>query len=156
MESKEHLLRFLDKVDTTGPCWVWRGATGDFGYGLFNVNKVCEKAHRFSYRVFNGEIPEGQFVCHLCDNPSCVNPRHLWIGDAQANAIDRNTKGRAAPCGGENNGFSVLTEEQVRYAKRHYIPRDPMFGASALARKFGVSNSAVGAAIRGQNWGHVT
>lgn len=88
-----NLLRFLSKVDIGDKrqCWPWKAGTnrkGKFGYGQIRVGGKCIGAHRFSYEAFNGEVPEGLFVLHKCDNPVCVNPGHLFLGTAKDNAQD--------------------------------------------------------------------
>lgn len=77
-------------VDANG-CWLWQGALTPKGYGRFGQ----EKAHRYSYRLFNGVIAEGLLVFHRCDVRNCVNPEHLWLGTAAQNQQDMAVKGRA-------------------------------------------------------------
>lgn len=91
--------RFMDKVKicSENDCWLWTGATDNaFGYGKFRLNGKSINAHRASFILFNGEIPEGLFVCHKCDNPPCVNPEHLFVGTSEDNNKDRSNKGRTA------------------------------------------------------------
>jgi hypothetical protein len=75
-------------------CWHWCGNTNKFGYGRFSYQGRAQMAHRLSFRAFVGAIPKGLSVLHTCDNPSCVNPRHLWLGTYADNRRDCLSKGR--------------------------------------------------------------
>lgn len=76
-----------------GECWIWTGGIrGDPGYGV--ITRTGEKAHRFSYSVHVGEIPEGLYVCHKCDCRICVRPDHLFVGTQTDNMRDMKSKGR--------------------------------------------------------------
>lgn len=94
--------RFAKLVDKRGPdeCWLWLGSRVGAGYGRFRLGGAKEgypEAHRYAWEQANGRpVPSGMFVCHSCDNPSCVNPAHLWIGSATDNNLDRDTKGRTS------------------------------------------------------------
>ena len=77
-----------------GPCWLWTAATTIYGYGQFFFNGRLEGAHRVSWRLHIGEIPDGRCVLHRCDVPRCVNPAHLFLGTKRDNALDSVRKGR--------------------------------------------------------------
>lgn len=85
--------RFWQKVEKTDTCWLWRGSKNTTGYGQLRTDRL-EKAHRISWEIHNGPIPDGLAVLHACDNPPCVNPSHLWLGTQADNARDRQAKGR--------------------------------------------------------------
>ena len=89
------LQRFWEKVQKkSGGCWTWLGAKNNQGYGNFNVGGKFERAHRIAYCLSIGEVPAGLFVLHHCDNPSCVNPKHLFLGTQKDNMQDCLKKGR--------------------------------------------------------------
>ena len=88
--------RFWDKVAIAGPddCWDWQAFINKFGYGQFRIGKQVIGAHRVSYLLEYGEFDKTLDVCHSCDNPRCVNPKHLWLGTASDNVWDMAKKGR--------------------------------------------------------------
>lgn len=77
-------------------CWEWTRSTNNVGYGMFRYRKgLMRTAHRVSYEMHKGPIPDGMIVCHTCDNPKCVNPDHLWLGTRRDNYNDMVAKGRS-------------------------------------------------------------
>lgn len=81
-------------VDTPSGCREFTGAKSPKGYGKISFKDKHFRAHRLAYILKFGDISEGLIVCHKCDNPSCVNTEHLFLGTPKDNAIDRMLKGR--------------------------------------------------------------
>lgn len=97
-------------------CWEYQGCRYPRGYGKLGRDGESWNAHRYAYTKLIGEISEGLWVCHKCDNPPCCNPEHLFLGTAADNIHDMHAKGRNRPSGmyGERHGMSKLTADQVR------------------------------------------
>ncbi len=134
--------KFLDKVNQTDSCWEWTGARHISGYGHFGTEGKTYRAHRFAWQIWNGEISKGLYVLHKCDNPSCVNPDHLFLGTAADNNRDRHLKGRDAAYkrSGELNWRSKFTNEQVRAIRRiHFSGRSQ----GSIARQYKVTNQCI-------------
>lgn len=84
--------RFVTKFQVTSSCWLWTGATTYNGYGRFYTGQKVTGAHQFSYELYNGDIPSGLCVLHICDIRLCVNPNHLRLGTYQDNNQDTANK----------------------------------------------------------------
>lgn len=90
------LNRFWEKVKKTKTCWLWTAFKNKQGYGKIGTTaSKCINSHRVSWVIHNGPIPDDYFVCHKCDTPSCVNPKHLFIGTRQDNIDDMMLKKRS-------------------------------------------------------------
>lgn len=154
--------RFWAKVDVRGPddCWVWKGTRnkrGGSGYGTMGLGRKVQRrgyAHHVSWAIHYGAVPPGKWVLHKCDNPPCVNPRHLFLGDRRANVEDMVRKGRASkvPRPGEQNPNAKLTIEQVAEIRRVFVLGSKTHGAGPLARKYGVAYPTILRAVRGLSW----
>jgi hypothetical protein len=102
-KTKEQRMEdFANKINENGslildtPCWEWMGTKNPNGYGLFSSRYFSGAAHRASWEIFVGPIPDGLFICHKCDNKSCVNPEHLFLGTQYDNMQDKAQKDRLA------------------------------------------------------------
>ena len=114
--------KYWDRVVKADDCWQWTGARDKQGYGrLSPAVGVFLRAHRFSWELHNGPVPEGLLVCHRCDNPECTNPNHLFLGSPQDNMDDKVRKGRWKGCASER------MSEIVRARKR---PVKELLGAN--------------------------
>lgn len=150
--------RFWNFVNKDGPeakhapgdCWEWTGNVGGSGYGRFWVNDGSVPAHRYSYEVHKGSVPEGMFTLHRCDNPVCVNPDHLFVGTALDNMRDMAAKGRSRDQRGEKNNMSKLTTDDVREIRR--LHREGGYFQRQLADKFGISLSSANQVVNRKRW----
>jgi len=143
--------RFWSKVEKAGAdeCWEWQGATSD-GYGYIRRDGKNRLAHRESYRIENGDVPD-DMVLHHCDNPSCVNPAHLYSGDAKDNAQDRVNRGRSAPR--EETRQSKLSEEQV--ARIKWRLENTNDTQDEIAKEYDVEQAAISYISTGKRWWYV-
>lgn len=171
---KSLLERFWPKVEQSAGCWIWTGARDAKGYGLMGGGSRqqgrSQRAHRLSWEIHNGPIPHGLHVLHDCpdgDNPSCVNPAHLWLGTELDNARDREAKGRGnhatgerhssktrpdSVSRGERNAFAKLTDLKVIEMRSL---RSAGWKLSQLSSRYSVSEQVVSRACIGKGWSHV-
>lgn len=145
------VIRFWKYVKKANGCWKWTGSKDNHGYGQIRiaVNR-CEKAHRISWEIHNGPIPEGLWVLHKCDNPECCNPEHLFTGTLQDNIMDMVKKGRQSK--GSAKKISKLSESTVEQLR---IDRKSGMSYSQLAIKYGVSVATAFNAANHKTWKHV-
>jgi len=148
--------RLLRRTAIKGPdeCWEWTGPKAGskshkYGYFCFNYKNVL--AHRVSYTVFVGAIPDGMCVLHKCDNPACVNPQHLTVGTYKENTLDMIQKGRAnfTSNSGENHNVSPFWKSQVEEIRKRYASGEKQH---ALAREFNVNQSSISKIVRKKSW----
>jgi hypothetical protein len=149
--------RFFSRVGRklASGCILWAGPTEEDGYGrLYGGDEFGGRtvgAHRVSYFLCVSVVPKGVGVLHTCDNPTCVNPTHLFLGTNTDNVADKTAKGRQAR--GERHGNAKLTADKVRSIRREYA--SGISTLDELARKYGVSRSHVQNVIKLRCWRHV-
>jgi len=140
----EIFARFVRKTTDPDGCWGWAAAVNQRGYGhmTFRESGTIKRdtAHRFSYKLHKGPIPDGMFVCHTCDNTSCSNPNHLFLGTPADNSADMKAKGRQA---------AKLSVEKVMAIRASSSP------GRALAREHRVSKTQIRLIRRGLYWRHI-
>jgi hypothetical protein len=143
--------RFWAKVRKTDACWLWTGNHSPSGYGVIRIYGGHRTgAHRASWYIHHGAIPDGLFVCHRCDNPACVNPAHLFLGTCADNVADKVAKGRQRK--GTGIHTCKLSEQQVREIRTRVLNGEPK---RALAREYGVHGRLVGLISDGAIWKHL-
>ena len=168
VEDIESFHRRVD-VDLVSGCWEWIGGKNAEGYGSFGTLhrgtlRGYNRAHRFSWLIHFGEIVDGLYVCHKCDNPSCVNPHHLFLGTHQENMRDKISKGRQRAGHiytgeshihhGQGSPFNKLTEADVTEIVS--LKREGVLSLRQIAKKFGISSSVVNNIWHGRKWSWLT
>jgi hypothetical protein len=150
-----NIKRFWEKFDKSDGCWNWNAGKLKKGYGYFGIKQDGERhsitAHRLMYLLKYGTIPDGMQVCHHCDNPSCVNPGHLFLGTQLDNIRDCWNKGRANPGHprGEICGNSKLTWDQARVIRARLLLGEK---CRWLAAEYNVSHQNILAIDHGKTW----
>ncbi len=147
--------RFWESITPGAPdeCWLWptppSHTYGRMRGGQYTSGKIV-LAHRMSWEIHFGPIPEGLFVCHKCDTPACVNPSHLFLGTNAENTKDRERKGRGGTY--NHSAWSPLSAEQVVNIRRRHAQGETQ---SALAREYGVCLNTVHQIVHRYTWRHV-
>lgn len=155
---------FWHFVDRKGEddCWEWKGSKVNSGYGRLKIKGQAYRAHRLSYLLNRREDPGEMLVCHRCDNPSCVNPRHLFLGTGADNSADMVRKrrqaagnrhwtraGRYVPLDGEAHGMAKLRKSEVQEIRSRFASGENRL---SLARSFNVNWSTINRIVKNQNW----
>lgn len=154
--SQKDIDKFWNKVDIKGEdeCWEWLGNLDMGGYGKFYIigpNNTALMAHRVSYFLNFGEIPDGMIIMHfICDNPKCVNPKHLKLGTQRENVEDCVNKGRRSPQDKDNNNRAILSEKKVIEIKRLF--ETGQYSLSQLSKIFGVAHTTISYLLKGKSW----
>lgn len=117
------------------------------GYGRIKIRKITMRAHRASYELFIGPIPAGLSVCHRCDNPSCINPSHLFLGDGADNTADMIAKNRHSH--GSKHPSAKLRESDIRDIRRRSRRGETY---EILSDEFGVNQATIGKIVLRQRW----
>jgi hypothetical protein len=159
MKARSHstfLDRFVARTrkSSTG-CVEWQSFVNRGGYGRLYQKGKMHLAHRVSFELFSGPIPDGLCVLHQCDNPKCVSPSHIRLGTYRDNALEMYARGRGRTnfSRGVGNGSSRLTEDQVRLIRS-------MQGTGKTCKEigdeFGISDVSVGRIWSRENWKHLS
>ena len=143
--------RFCSKVaqEPNSGCWLWTACVNAQGYGMFRWQDRMMRAHRVSWELHVGPIPEGLHVLHTCDTPPCVNPGHLYLGSHTDNMRDCMDRGRVARGERNGRGGAKLTERSVLAIRRRLAA-----GATqrSLAAEYGVSQPTISFIKTGDHW----
>jgi hypothetical protein len=150
--------RFWDNVDKTGDCWEWRGAKyDDRGYGLTRLFKKKHLAHRVAFLFAYGTVPEELCVLHVCDNPICCRPDHLFLGtriDNNHDCLEKGRHSRTSRNRGESCGSSKLKEADVKMIRERYATET--ITQARLANEYGVNQSTITYILNGKSWRWLT
>lgn len=138
--------------ESENDCWLWTGSIAGKGYGSIKATRSRRwlYAHRLSWEIANGPLPEGANVLHRCDTPACVNPAHLFIGSKEDNAQDMKAKDRHLY--GVRNSEAKLTDAGVLQI---YAWSDKGWSQHRIADHFGLSQGTVFKILHGQRWAHL-
>lgn len=150
--TEREISNFLSRISKQeNGCWHWTGYVMKNGYGIFRpAGNDRILAHRASFLIHHGILPEGRHVCHKCDNRKCVNPDHLFAGTRQQNMDDAVAKQRVHP--GSKTGGSVLVESQVLEIREL---RKQGFRNVELAAMFGVCSASISLICSRHTWKHI-
>ena len=141
--TKDQIDRFYNKVnkDTPTGCWEWTAGLDKDGYGTFKLDGKKWRAHRLSWIIAKGDIPEDIVVCHTCDNRKCCNDSHLFLGNNSMNTYDAIRKRRKADTSGEANGRAILTENKV--IEIRYLCEQGLLSQKEISERTGISQALI-------------
>ena len=149
-EYENAMKYFWQSFEVVGECWEWQGRLDRSGYGYFGRAGRDTRAHRVAWIDLHGEIPAGLHVLHTCDNPCCIRPDHLMIGDHTENMRHKAIRHRGHYQRGESSARAILNWEQVREIRRRYTHES--ISQVQLSREYGVGVSAISSIIRNVTW----
>lgn len=153
--TPRQLENFWKKVRKTETCWLWEAGKSRDGYGKFRAGVGRNlRAHRVSFALAGGKIPEGMLLCHRCDVRNCVNPDHLFVGTDSDNQSDCICKGRKVATPGEKNAMAKLTAEMVSDMRNLYSTG--RFTLAQIAGLYEVSFANVSMIVNRKSWKHIT
>ena len=144
---------FWSQVVKTDRCWNWTGNKHSKGYGQYKMPGLSYRVHRASWQLANGPIPTGKHVLHKCDNPSCVNPDHLFLGDHFDNMRDMTVKGRLRipDQKGEHHSQAKLTSGDVRVIRG----LSEKYSHAKISTWFPVVRTVITQIVNRKLWPHV-
>lgn len=153
--SKEEAIALLfRRVTLKGECFEWNMCRTKGGYPRVSFEGRQYYAHRLCFEAYVGEIPEGCFVCHRCDNPPCINPLHLFAGTPKDNITDMDDKGRRRNVNlrGSAHGSAKLHEDDVKCIR--LLSSDYNMSYARIGALFGVGSTTVHYAVK-YGWRHI-
>lgn len=139
-------------TETQSGCWQYYKCNSVTGRAVIGIGSKSYYAYRVMWEIMNGPIPDGLYCCHKCDNPACINPDHIFLGDAKANYHDAINKGHAkfpVSSRGEANPNAKLSDQDIRQMVDEY--RSTPISQSALGHKYGIAQSTVGRILRAES-----
>jgi len=162
--TPQDILRFWSKVRIRGldECWPWSACKAGMGYGYFRLNGMSFTGQRVAWTIANGPVPAGLCALHRCDNPSCQNPAHLFLGTRADNLHDMWSKGRGVllpnifpelRSRGEQCRTAKLTPEKIRDIRRRYASGGVT--QAVLGKQYGVDQADISRIVAHKSWAHV-
>ena len=150
--TEQQFMNMVYPEPNTG-CWLWSGRHDKNGYGRGHfLNRTIQLTHRYSYYLMNGHFDLSKCVLHHCDNPACVNPDHLYIGDMAQNCKDRDSRGRQKTKRGSEHKLAKITEQDsIDIRKLHLVDG---IGQRQVARIYNISQRKVLDIVKNRSWKH--
>ena len=149
-EQQKHLWERIKPIEKLDDCWIWFGTKDKDGYGKIKINRKTLRAHRVIFSLFHDgmDLQPNQLLCHTCDNPSCVNPNHLFIGTEQDNSNDMVKKGRSVR--GEQSPFSKLQKDDILQIFDMFI--NQKMTPTSISKFYNVSETCIRLVLERKSW----